>query len=73
MVEVTNELIYQVLQRVQADLSEVKLDIRELRHRAGSLVRLMAGLSSRIDRRDDMMERVLRRLDLIDDEQPASS
>jgi hypothetical protein len=73
MVEVTNELIYQVLQRMQGDLSDVKSDVRELRRRSGALeLRVaelgvgLADLANRMDRRDDQMERVMRRLDLID-------
>jgi hypothetical protein len=64
MAEATNELIVEILRRVQADVSDVKVDMRELRSRVGIIERQIADLSVRMDRRDEMMERVMRRLEL---------
>jgi hypothetical protein len=64
MAEATNELIVEILRRVQADVSDVKVDMRELRPRVGIIERQIADLSVRMDRRDEMMERVMRRLEL---------
>jgi hypothetical protein len=64
MAEATNELIVEILRRVQADVSDVKVDMRELRSRVGIIERQIADLSVRMDRRDEMMEPVMRRLEL---------
>jgi hypothetical protein len=64
MAEATNELIVEILRRVQADVSDVKVDMRELRSRVGIIERQITDLSVRMDRRDEMMERVMRRLEL---------
>jgi uncharacterized coiled-coil protein SlyX len=75
MPETANELILEVLRRIQADL---KADVREIGGRVGSLetrmahmeVRLaemdvrIAELSVKMDRRDEQIERILRRLEL---------
>ncbi len=67
MAEATNELIVQVLQRIQGDLADLKIDTCEIRQRIGSLEVQMFGMPMRMDRRDEPMERIMRRLDLIDD------
>ena len=66
-----SELIVEILRRVQADVGDIKIDIRETHSRIGLMERQiadihvpLADLSSRIDRRDEMMERVMRRLEL---------
>ena len=37
MVEATNELIVELLRRIQADISDLKLDVREIRNRVGHI------------------------------------
>jgi septal ring factor EnvC (AmiA/AmiB activator) len=71
MAEPTNELILEILRRIQTDIADLKADVREIRARVGNLeihiarmeVRL-AELSVRMGRRDEPMERILRRLEL---------
>jgi hypothetical protein len=70
---VTNELIYSVLQRMQGDLAEVKLDVRDLKvrmtmveeHVGGALIAI-SGVHARLDRIGDRIERIERRLELTD-------
>ena len=73
MAEPTNELILEILPRIQADIADLKNDVREIRGRVGNLeVRMVhmglqiAELTVRMDRRDEQMERLLRRLELAD-------
>ena len=68
---VTNELIYGVLQKMQVDMSEIKFDIRDLKTRMtmveehlGSSIIAISGVNSRLDRMTDRVERIERRLDL---------
>jgi predicted nucleic acid-binding Zn-ribbon protein len=71
MAEVSNEFIVEILRRLQSDVADIKVDVRETRSRIGLMERQiadvhvrLADLSSRMDRRDEMMERVMRRLEL---------
>ena len=68
---VTNELIYSVLQKMQADTSEMKFEMRDLKVRMtmveehlGSSLIATSGVNSRLDRLNDRVERIERRLDL---------
>ena len=68
---VTNELIYSVLQKMQADLTELRFDVGELKMRAtatdehlGNLVLGVSGVNRRLDRVEERLSRVERRLDL---------
>ena len=68
---VTNELIYSVLQQMQADLAEMKFDVRDLKGRMtmveehlGSSIIAISGVNSRLDRLSDRVERIEKRLDL---------
>jgi archaellum component FlaC len=70
---VTNELIYSVLQKMQADMSELKFDMRDLKVRMtmveehlGSSIIAISGVNSRLDRLNDRVERIENRLDLTD-------
>jgi len=64
MAEVTNEFIVEILRRLQSDLADIKVDVRETRSRLGLMERQIADLSVRMDGRDELMERVMRRLEL---------
>jgi archaellum component FlaC len=68
---VTNELIYNVLQKMQIDMSEMKFDIRDLKTRMtmveehmGSSIIAISGVNNRLDRLNDRVERIEQRLDL---------
>ena len=68
---VTNDLIYCVLKKMQADTSEIKGDIMDLKMRASAVVEHLAGLmvsvsglNLRMDRIDERLARVERRLEL---------
>ena len=68
---VTNDLIYAVLQKMQADVSELKFDMRDVKVRMtmveehlGSSLIATSGVNSRLDRLNDRVERIENRLDL---------
>ena len=69
--DVTNELIYSVLQKIQADVSEIKFDLRDIKvrttmveeHLGGALIAI-SGVNSRLDRLNDRVDRIESRLDL---------
>jgi archaellum component FlaC len=68
---VTNELIYNVQQKMQIDMSEMKFDIRDLKTRMtmveehmGSSIIAISGVNNRLDRLNDRVERIEQRLDL---------
>jgi archaellum component FlaC len=71
--KVTSELIYNVLQKMQTDMSEMKFDIRDLKTRMtmveehmGSSIIAISGVNNRLDRLNDRVERIEQRLDLTD-------
>ena len=69
--EVTNDLIYAVLQKMQADVAEIKFDLRDIKvrttmleeHLGGTLI-AMSGVNSRLDRLNDRVDRIESRLEL---------
>jgi archaellum component FlaC len=70
---VTNELIFSVLQQMQADMSELKFDVRDLKDQMtmveehlGSSIIAISGVNSRLDRLNDRVERIETRLELLD-------
>ena len=71
MAAATNDFILDMLGRIQSNVSETKADVRKSRIGLGSietqtahLQMQLADISVRMDRRDDMMERVMRRLEM---------
>jgi hypothetical protein len=73
MTEPTKGLILEILRPIQADIADLKNGVREIGGRMGNFeVRMahmeiqIAELSVRMDRRDEQMERILRRLELTD-------
>jgi len=71
MADVTNELIYEVLKQLQADMAEVKAAQRETNMRFNALNSHMTGLQqdiasiySILTRHDARLERIERRLEL---------
>ena len=63
---VTNELLYETLKRMQETLSLHTQYHLETKSRLGTLEQQYANLSTRIDRIDERLARVERRLDLIE-------
>jgi hypothetical protein len=70
---VTNELMYAVLQRIQGDISDIKGDLGDLKLRMSAVEDHLAtvivsatGLNHRMDRFDERLARIERRLDLSD-------
>lgn len=63
---VTNELIYETLKRVQETLSVHTQYHLETKERLGLIEQQYASISRRIDRIDERLERVERRLDLVE-------
>ena len=73
----TETLMMEILRRIQADISGMKTDMREMKTRIGLIEQRMTLLEShitdislRMDRRDDVIERILARLEL--SEKPVS-
>jgi predicted nucleic acid-binding Zn-ribbon protein len=65
-IEVTNELIFETLKSIQATLSKLADDMHEVKERLGILEMQYASLSNRMDRMDLRIERIERRLGLIE-------
>lgn len=63
---VTNELIYETLKRMQDVLSLHTQYHLETKERLGLLEQQYASISTRVDRIDERLARVERRLDLIE-------
>ena len=70
---VTNELIYETLKRMQETLSlhtqyhlETKERLGLLEYQVGGLTAQYASLSNRLDRVDERLTRIERRLDLVE-------
>lgn len=70
---VTNEPIYQVLQRIQTDVGALKREMGDFKLRLGSvedhvssLVVSAVGINHRLDRHDGRLERIESRLGLVD-------
>ncbi|KPF60074.1 hypothetical protein IP88_16145 [alpha proteobacterium AAP81b] len=73
MTEVDGSLILSILQKMQGDVAEIKQEVRDLNVRVGIMGSHMRGLiaaqqltNERLDRLDVRIERIERRLDLVD-------
>ncbi len=73
MAEVTNDLIYSVLQTMQSDLAELKFDVRDLKVRMtlveehmGHSIIGVSGINARLDRLNDRVERIETRIGLVE-------
>ncbi len=69
----TENLMLEILKRMQVDISDIKQDIRDLKIRVGLLEGQAAGqlaaqhhTNERLDRVGDRIERIERRLELMD-------
>ena len=63
---VTNELIFETLKAIQTTLARHTEDLREIKGRIGILEAQYASLSTRVDRLDERLARVEKRLGLIE-------
>ena len=68
---VTNELIFEVLKKVQDDVSLIRGDVHDLKLRItvveehlGNMMLSISGLNSRMDRFDERLSRVEKRMEL---------
>jgi hypothetical protein len=68
---VANELIYSVMQKMQADMADMKFDVHDMKLRMtmveehlGNSIIGMSGVNARLDRLTDRVERIERRLDI---------
>jgi 4-hydroxy-3-methylbut-2-en-1-yl diphosphate synthase IspG/GcpE len=69
MPEVTNELMYELLKRIQSGMTHQDRMLKELRDRIASLETIRADIvriDHRLDAMDDRLERIEKRLDLVD-------
>jgi hypothetical protein len=64
MTAVTNELMNELLEKIDGDTSELKFDLHELKKRMTGTEEAPAGVNRRLDRHDERLERIERRLDL---------
>jgi len=64
MTEVTNELMYELLKRIQTDLSEARFDLQEIKRRMTGAEEALAGVNRRLDRHDERLGRIEQRLEL---------
>ena len=53
MAGVTNELMYELLKSIHADISEMKFDLHELKRRMTGSEEALAGVNRRLDRHDE--------------------
>ena len=63
---VTNELLLETLKGIQGTLTRIVDDMHEVKERLGILEMQYASLSNRMDRMDLRIERIERRLGLIE-------
>ena len=73
MADVTNELLLEVMKQMQADMADVKFDLRDVKLRMtmveehlGSSIIAISGVNSRLDRLNDRVDRIEQRLNLTD-------
>ncbi|MBO6756702.1 MAG: hypothetical protein JJ902_10285 [Roseibium sp.] len=64
--DVTNALIFETLKAMQGTLARHTEDLREIKSRLGILEAQYASLSTRVDRLDERLARVEKRLGLVD-------
>lgn len=64
MTEVTNELMYERLKRIHSDIAEVGFDVLELKKRMTSTEEAVVGVHRRLDRHDERLDRIERRLEI---------
>ncbi|MEM6304901.1 MAG: hypothetical protein AAF744_09280 [Pseudomonadota bacterium] len=63
---ITNELLLEHLKQIQSTLAQHTQYHKEVRERLGTLEMQYASISRRVDRIDDSIERINKRLDISD-------
>ncbi len=73
MTQSESSMMLEILKRLQADMADLKADMGDIRLRMtaneehlSTLVMSVAGINHRLDRVSDRVERIERRLDLLD-------
>ena len=66
MSEANNNLVLEHLRHIRGAVDEIRLDTRELKSRIGILEQQYASVSNRINRIEDRLERIERRIGLAD-------
>ena len=66
MAEEPDNLVLQMLRRMDAKLDRMSEDIRDLKVRMSSLEENAAVVNRRLDRIEDRLDRIEKRLDLVD-------
>lgn len=64
--EANNNLVLEHLRHIRGAVDEIRLDTRELKSRVGILEQQYASVSNRINRIEDRLERIERRIGLAD-------
>lgn len=73
MTDETESVVLEILKRIQSEMSDMRDDISELKTRAtaldehmGGLIIQVSGNNNRLDRMDERLKRIERRLELTD-------
>jgi predicted nucleic acid-binding Zn-ribbon protein len=73
MTEETESVFLEILKRIQSEMSDMRDDISELKTRAtaldehmGGLIIQVSGNNNRLDRMDERLKRIERRLEIAD-------
>ncbi len=73
MTDETESVVLEILKRIQTEMSDMRDDISELKTRAtaldehmGGLIIQVSGNNNRLDRMDERLKRIERRLELTD-------
>ncbi|MBT9292723.1 hypothetical protein [Prosthecodimorpha staleyi] len=73
MAEQPDHIVIEMLKRIRASQERMELDLSDLKSRVSSLelhqgqtLAMMGGISQRLDRLDERIGRIERRLDLVD-------
>ena len=66
MSEANNNLVLEHLRHIRGAVDEIRLDTREIKSRVGILEQQYASVSNRINRIEDRLERIERRIGLAD-------
>lgn len=64
MASATNELMFELMKRIHNDIGELRLDMQEIKRRMTNTEEAVVGVNRRLDRHEDRLERIERRLEL---------
>lgn len=66
MPNVTDELMFEVLKQIQAEIALARGDLRDVKVRMTSMEESLAGVNRRLDRIDDRLDRLEHRTGLVE-------